>query len=911
MELSATLKSPCCRSRAGRQQAVTVAAGGHFLPARGTGRGAEGTGAAGSDAGPGPAWMEVIAPAGGRCLHRLGPGEMVLGRDSGCCDIVVAGKTVSRRHALVRPAGAGFEIIDLDSTNGTRVNGRRIHDRRLLADGDLVGLGSGDQVQLRFHGQRPGSRVRTFRLPAGKTWTIGRDRGCDIVLEPAPTVSGCHATLRRQGDHLLLCDRQSRNGTWLNGRPVRRARLEPEDTVVIGFCQLRLRLARDGSLEVRLRDRSSSIRLECVGLCSRRPAGREQRQILHDITLAIEPGEFVGILGPSGAGKTTLLKALNGYAPAEQGTVLLDESPLYRAHAMFRHCLGYVPQDDLLLSELTVARSLEYIARLRLPGDVGAAERRQIVDRILALLDLDHVRNQRIASLSGGQRRRVAIGGELVTGPAILFLDEPTAGLDPGIEARLMRHFRTLADRGTTVLITTHLLSSLELLDRVIILARGELVFFGPPAEAVEFFSSPSAPLAGPAGIFSVLLGHQGGPGTGKGKGSQEEIARVFAARFRASRQWQDNVIHRLSSAAADLLAAETAAEPGDRTGGAAARPRFGFGAGQWRFFRPGPLRVPGALATLCRRQLRVRFSGRRRLPGLCIPILLALVTMSLPVPGLAPDPGRDMEQLLLARRIAAAGPDFARNLKMVLLPDGRSDPRSALEIVRQVRYQNGANLPVPGSVLLMSVMTALFLGTMSGCLEIAPERMLFRRERMAGMVIPDYLGAKMVSCMLLTAGQCLLFVACWLLHPQLRQLPLVPVWLTMVSAAWCSVALGLAISALDPASGRFSVLLAIGAVLPQLILSGGIGPGYYRDMAPSLQRLADLLPARWALAMQFAAVYHGQATPAWVAGFIRDRVGFDSGMEQWYYGLCMLALQGAGWLLFCAWLLKRRDPIP
>ncbi len=849
-------------------------------------------------------WLEVVAPAGDRCLKRLGPRDIFLGRDRDRCDLVVTGRAVSRRHALVRPvAGDGCEIVDLDSANGVYVNGHRITARQLLADGDLVGLGRGEPAQLRFHCFRPGTRARTFRLPGQGRWTIGRDRACDIVLESSPTVSGCHATLEPRGGRLLLRDRKSRNATWLNGHPVRRAWLEPDDTVVIGFWQLHLRLAPDGSLEVRLRDRGRSVRLECVGVgCSRPATGRDRRRILNDITLAIEPGELVGIMGPSGAGKTTLLKALSGYRPPEQGTVLLDESPLMRAHAMFRHCLGYVPQDDLLFPELTVARSLDYVARLRLPGDVTPEERTDIVDRVLDLLDLGDVRNQRIASLSGGQRKRVAIGGELVTGPAILFLDEPTAGLDPGIEARLMAHFRALADRGTTILLTTHHLSSLELLDRVIILARGELVFFGTPAEALRFFAPGSATAAD---IFSVLLGHRGGSGSEAGPKDQEAIARRFSARYQESSCRQDHVLDRLSPTARSLLGATGA------DGGVQDRPR----PVRSRFPSTVPLYAPGSLVTLCRRQLQVRFGDHRRLAAaLCIPVLLALVTMSLPVQGLDPDPALVMEQQLLARRIAAAGPRFGAELKAALSPAGQADPRSTFEIVRQIRYRNPASLPVPVSVLLMSVMTALFLGAMTGCLEIAPDRMMYRRERMAGMSIPDYLGAKMASCLLLTAFQCLAFVACWLLHPQLRQVGLVPVWLSMVCAAWTSVTMGLVVSALDPSRGRFSVLMAIGTVLPQLVLSGGIGPAYYRDTAPALRRLADLLPARWALAMQFTAVYR-DVTPAgpfgWVIGFVRDRVGFDYGTEQWYYCACMLALQGACWLLFCALLLKRRDPIP
>ncbi len=155
---------------------------------------------------------------------------------------------------------------------------------------------------------------------------------------------------------------------------------------------------------------------------------------------------------------------------------------------MFRSTLGYVPQDDILHSELSVEVSLDYIARLRLPLDVDARQRKDIVHSTLKVLDLYRLRDHRIDQLSGGQRKRVSIGGELITRPGLLFLDEPAAGLDTVIEEKLMRHFRTMAEAGTAVVITTHTLDNIALLDKIVLLARGELIFFGTPNEAMSYF---------------------------------------------------------------------------------------------------------------------------------------------------------------------------------------------------------------------------------------------------------------------------------------------------------------------------------------------------------------------------------------------------------------------------------------
>lgn len=234
----------------------------------------------------------------------------------------------------------------------------------------------------------------------------------------------------------------------------------------------------------------TAIRLDAQGVSK----GANGIKILFDISLSVHPGELVGLLGPSGAGKSTLLNALNGFRPADEGKVLLNGTNLYKNFDRFRSLIGYVPQDDIVHKTLSVYKALYYSALLRLPLSPApnkAKRKEAIKERVLEIirtLGLEAQTKTKIKRLSGGQRKRVSLGIELLTSPPLLFLDEPTSGLDPGLEERMMNLFHTLAQEGRTVIITTHIMESLQLLDLVAILSKGQLVFYGPPRLARKAF---------------------------------------------------------------------------------------------------------------------------------------------------------------------------------------------------------------------------------------------------------------------------------------------------------------------------------------------------------------------------------------------------------------------------------------
>jgi ABC transport system ATP-binding/permease protein len=208
------------------------------------------------------------------------------------------------------------------------------------------------------------------------------------------------------------------------------------------------------------------------------------RTTLRDVSFSVAPGEVVAIVGGSGAGKTTLLETMVGIRPPAAGEVRI-------AGVQGRSDVGYVPQDDIIHRDLPLARTLRYAAQLRLPASTAPDAVDRIVDETLAALDLAERATVRVGSLSGGQRKRASIAVEMLTRPAVFFLDEPTSGLDPATGRDVLRLLRRLAGAGTTMVLTTHSPTDIDLCDRIVFLARdGYLAFVGTPAEARRHFAT-------------------------------------------------------------------------------------------------------------------------------------------------------------------------------------------------------------------------------------------------------------------------------------------------------------------------------------------------------------------------------------------------------------------------------------
>lgn len=207
----------------------------------------------------------------------------------------------------------------------------------------------------------------------------------------------------------------------------------------------------------------------------------EGRQALTDVSFTARPGTLTAVVGPAGSGKTSLINTLAGLSQPSGGSVVLDGHAL---DAATRSRIGMVPQHDVVHRQLTVEQAVRYAAELRLPPDTSAQERDRVVHQVLAELELSSRRTIQIGSLAREARKRASIAAELVTGPSLLVLDEPGAGLDPVHEYHAMEILRRLADTGRVVVVATASPANLQLCDQVVLLsANGTLAFAGSPAQ--------------------------------------------------------------------------------------------------------------------------------------------------------------------------------------------------------------------------------------------------------------------------------------------------------------------------------------------------------------------------------------------------------------------------------------------
>ncbi len=465
--------------------------------------------------------------------------------------VVIDIPTVSAEHALIEYVSGIYRLTDRGSRNGTYVNGQRITEHH-LQDGDIIRIGDtrGNSTSLTFYaGQTPqATALEAIDLAAYDRLTIGRDLDCDLTLA-SPLVSRHHTRLERSGSAHLLIDLNSTNGTYVNGQQIDRVELHAGDSVQIG--PYRFTYQPHAISQVISAQRG---RLDALHLTRRVDSGRV---ILNDVSLSIAPREFVAIVGASGSGKSTLLNALSGFDPAE-GRVLLNGDDYYAHFSLYRSLIGYVPQDDIMHRELPVGQALRYAALLRLPGDTSHAEIETRIERVLAEVDMDEHAEQIIGRLSGGQRKRVSIGMELLAEPGVFFLDEATSGLDPGLEKKLMYTLRRLADGGHTVVLVTHATANIKQCDHVAFIGEGRLVFFGPPAAALEFFN-----VAEFADIYGEIEGDPGG----------------WEKRFRESKFCEQYVLSRTRNAEPGMRNEERASRRKDRAPSPAPR------ANAWRQF--------------------------------------------------------------------------------------------------------------------------------------------------------------------------------------------------------------------------------------------------------------------------------------------------------------------------------------
>jgi ABC-type multidrug transport system ATPase subunit/pSer/pThr/pTyr-binding forkhead associated (FHA) protein len=420
---------------------------------------------------------------------KLDDSEMTFGRDL-TCSIHLVGFGISRFHASVKLNPSNPVLIDLCSTFGVRINDIPVVEK-ILQSGDLLSIGvyrftvqiidEGTTLVLSMIAGSNSLDVKETHIERNEK--IGRDSSSEICL-PHPLVSRHHATVQVDNDnHLRLSDNRSTNGTFVNGVSIVDKRLENGDVVQIGPY----RLFVDG-LKLLREEECNQLQLDAHDVSVR----SNGNLILDSISVSIIPGEFVTILGPSGAGKSTLTRVLCGRATPESGSVYVNSLPLKQYCVAFSSNIGYVSQENILYKELTIAETFCEQCQLRLPKDSTIGERNLRIQEVLELLGLESVKNRRVALLSGGETKRVHLGIELLSSPALIFLDEPLAGLDPGLVRKFMQLFRRICDQGHTLVLTTHTLEQIEFCDRIIFLNRGRVLFSGSSLELCTTFKLSS-----------------------------------------------------------------------------------------------------------------------------------------------------------------------------------------------------------------------------------------------------------------------------------------------------------------------------------------------------------------------------------------------------------------------------------
>jgi len=197
------------------------------------------------------------------------------------------------------------------------------------------------------------------------------------------------------------------------------------------------------------------------------------------ISFFVRKGEIFSFLGPNGAGKSTVINILTTLLPMQRGSVTIAGCDLAAEPQEVRRAIGIVFQDETLDSDLTVKETLELHGRIySMPG----GERRERIEEIIKLVELDEKRNVRTRFLSGGMKRRLEIGRGLMTRPKVLFLDEPTIGLDTQTRRRLWEYIEKVNDSGTTIFLTTHYMDEADQVsDWIDILDHGKIIASGEP----------------------------------------------------------------------------------------------------------------------------------------------------------------------------------------------------------------------------------------------------------------------------------------------------------------------------------------------------------------------------------------------------------------------------------------------
>jgi ABC-2 type transport system ATP-binding protein len=442
----------------------------------------------------------------------------LIGRDPGA-DVVVADSEVSTKHASFVPSDGGVAVEDHASTNGTFVNGERVTGSRRLQAGDRVKVGN-TVLEVRIPAPAPPAApapaaapvspaavqaTRIRRIPTvpvlaivggpkagtevavGGQVVIGRDPGAaDVTLEDDPDVSRRHAAFSLAGGGVTVEDLGSTNGTLVNGQRLSgTVPLKNGDKVQVGDTVIEIRIAGEAVVET-------------VGAPAAPPpsaAGAPANDIIVEnlvkefgkhravdgISLHVDPGEIYGFLGPNGAGKSTTVHMLTTLLPPSSGIARVSGFDVTKDSASVRSSIGVALQAAALDPHLNAWEHMDLQTALQ---GLPKAKRKERGAELLERVGLTDAASRNVGGYSGGMKRRLDLALALVHWPRVLFLDEPTTGLDPQSRTALWEEVaRLVKEEGMTVFLTTQYLEEADIMaDRVGIIDSGEIVAEDTPA---------------------------------------------------------------------------------------------------------------------------------------------------------------------------------------------------------------------------------------------------------------------------------------------------------------------------------------------------------------------------------------------------------------------------------------------
>lgn len=510
------------------------------------------------------------------------------------------------------------------------------------------------------------------------------------------------------------------------------------------------------------------------------------QKVLANLNFSAVQGNLVGIIGGSGSGKTTLLNLMSGMLEPASGSISLNGLDPFRDKVKLEGAIGYVPQDDLLIEDLTVFENLYYAA-----GQCFGHKKKEdiiiLVEQMLTSLGLFEKKDLKVGNMfnktiSGGQRKRLNIALELIREPSVLFIDEPTTGLSSKDAENIMDLLRDLTLKGKLVFTVIHQPSSAiyKMFDNVLILDQGGyMVYYGNPVDSVIFFKTidsqinaslgecPSCGSLNPEIIFKILEAQV-----------VDEFGHYTEKRKVKPKEWSE----KFRSLQPDQVTPEVSEPP------------------SINLDRPGPLKQ---FALYISRDFRSKISDRQYviLTLLVAPVLAFILSSIIRY---TPDPGS-----------------------------------------KEYFFSRNENIPV---YIFMSIIVAAFLGLTQSAEEIFRDRKILKREQFLNLNRHSYLLAKIAFLIVISSIQSLLFIA--VANPVLGIKGMFfNYWLALMATSFCANMLGLIISgSLSSVISIYIVIPLL--LIPMMILSGAMFPfdklNRLLTRSDKVPLIAEMMPTRW-----------------------------------------------------------------